>query len=386
MEWKRMKAPLLLGTLLILIYTAAQHVGSIWNCLGLLLGILEPFLLGAGVAFILNVPMRFFEKKLLAGLSKHPRLAGLRRPLSLLLVAVLVALVVYAVMSLLIPELINTVESIVRALPKAFDYVNGQLKNYGYDLSQYIQTSVFNDSPTQLKQQLDQMLNLALKGAVFSTNVIGVMYSTVLRFFFVVMFTIYFLFAKERLMRQFTRLGYAYLPEKRMDRVGEIATLTQTTFSSFITGQCLEAVILGVMFFLSMTLFQMPYVLLISVFISITALIPVIGAWLGCIVGALLILVNDPLKALGFVALFLCLQQIEGNLIYPHVMGNAIGLPSLWVLLAVVLGDGLLGIVGMLLFIPLTSVIYTLARQHVTKRLDAKGLQDKGFRVSSGGE
>ena len=153
-----------------------------------------------------------------------------------------------------------------------------------------------------------------------------------------------------------------------MDWLVDVCRRTQHTFASFMTGQCLEAVILGTMFFLTMTLFGMPYVLLISVFISIMALIPIIGAWVGCILGAFLILVSNPMQAVYFLILFLVLQQIEGNLIYPHVMGNAIGLPSIWVLFAVVVGEGLLGIVGMLLFIPLTSVIYALVRDSVARR------------------
>lgn len=374
---KRGKRDILwIGVLLILVYTLVQHAGSLWGFLQLLLGILQPFLLGAGFAFVLNVPMRFFEKHLLKGgfFEKHGKW---KRPLSLSLVAVLVAAVMYVVMSLLVPELISTIESIFRLLPKAFQLLSDWLKQYGYDLSQYIQSNIISTSPDQIKAQFDNVLNLALRGAVFSTGVIGAVYSSVLQFFFTVMFTIYFLFAKERLARQFTQAGYAYLPEKKFDRVREIGSLTQRTFSSFITGQCLEALILGVMFFVFMSLFRLPYVLLISVFIAITALIPVLGAWIGCIVGALLILMVSPMQALGFVALFLVLQQIEGNLVYPHVMGNAIGLPSIWVLLAVVLGEGLMGIVGMLLFIPITSVLYTLTKANVHRRLKARGLEEK---------
>lgn len=377
MEKRKFMAWLTLGTFLILIYTLFQHAGSVWSCFTMLLGIIQPFLFGVGLAFVLNVPMRFFERRALFFLDRHAWSEKWKRPLALLLVAALVALVVYAVTSLLVPELIRTIESILRLLPKAYNMVNEWLKQYGFDLSQYIQTSVFSDSPDQLRSQVESVLNLALRGAVYSTNVIGAVYSSVLQFFFTVMFTIYLLFAKERLRRQVFQVGYAYMPEDRMDRLGVIGGLTQRTFSSFITGQCLEALILGVMFFIAMSLFGMPYVLLISVFIAITALIPVIGAWLGCIVGALLILMADPMQALGFVILFLVLQQLEGNLIYPHVMGNAIGLPSVWVLLAVVVGQGLMGIIGMLLFIPLTSVIYALIKEHVGKRLDKRGLAEK---------
>ena len=221
----------------------------------------------------------------------------------------------------------------------------------------------------EMNAQIENMLDLALKGVAFSGTVIGTVYQNILSTFFTVMFTIYFLAAKERLAKQAQAVMRAYLKPAAVEEILRILHLVQRTFSSFITGQCTEAVILGGLFFVAMTLFHMPYPLLISIFIAVTALIPVIGAWIGCIVGALLILVNNPMMALWFVVMFLIIQQLEGNLIYPHVMGNAIGLPSIWVLFAVVLGEGLMGIVGMLLFIPLTSVAYALLKENVAKRL-----------------
>lgn len=373
MEKQRHRDFFFIVTVMIVIYTAVQHADLAWGLLLALLKILQPFLFGAGLAFILNVPMRFFETKVFGGMKKAK---SLRRPLSLLIVLLLVALVIYLMVALMAPEIKRAIESIILLAPKAFAKLNQWLLQYDIDLSEYVQSML--QTPDQIKNQLDQLLNLALKGAVFSTGVIGAVYSSVLQFFFTVMFMIYFLFAKERLQRQLTRVGYAYLPKKTMDRLLEVGSLILRTFSSFISGQCLEALILGGAFFLCMTIFRFPYALLISVFISVTALIPVLGAWIGCITGALLILMVDPMQALLFVVMFIALQQLEGNLIYPHVMGNAIGLPSLWVLLAVVLGEGLLGIVGMLLFIPLTSVIYTLLRQHVNQRLRERSLEHVG--------
>lgn len=284
---------------------------------------------------------------------------------------------VYAVISLLVPEIVATVESIFQMLPKAIERLNAFLEEKGYDLGNYLQTTFLGQSPEQLRERIGQVLDFAMKGAVYSTGVIGSLYSSLLQFCFTLMFTFFILFSKERLVKQFCKVGYAYLAEPRMDRLREVASISQRTFSSFITGQCLEALILSVMFFIAMTIFRFPYVLLISVFIGVTALIPVIGAWIGCFVGALLILMVNPMQALGFVVMFVMLQQVEGNLIYPHVMGNAIGLPSIWVLLAVVLGDGLLGVMGMLLFIPLTSVIYTLFREKVNQRIASRGLNNK---------
>ena len=169
-----------------------------------------------------------------------------------------------------------------------------------------------------------------------------------------------------------TKLFYAYLKEKHADEVMRICSLTYRTFSSFLTGQCLEAVILGLMFFIAMTVFRFPFAVLVGVLIAFTALIPIFGAFIGCGVGAFLILTADPKQALFFVVMFLIIQQIEGNLIYPKVVGGSIGLPAIWVLAAVTLGGSLFGVVGMLVFIPLVSVFYTLLKENVNKRLEEK--------------
>lgn len=191
-------------------------------------------------------------------------------------------------------------------------------------------------------------------------------------FLIALIFSFYILLQKERLARQARQVLYALLPERAADRTLDILRLTNRTFSSFLSGQCLEAVILGTLFVVAMTIFQMPYALLVGVLIALTALIPIVGAFIGCAVGALLILIVDPVKALMFVVLFLVLQQVEGNLIYPHVVGSSVGLPSIWVLCAVTLGGSLMGIVGMLVFIPLCSVLYALFRTYVKDRLVRK--------------
>ena len=165
---------------------------------------------------------------------------------------------------------------------------------------------------------------------------------------------------------------YAFLPEKKVEWCLEVCSLAAKSFSSFLTGQCVEALILGMMFFIAMSIFSMPYALLVGVLIAFTALIPIFGAFIGCIVGAFLILMVAPVKALIFVIMFLVLQQIEGNLIYPKVVGSSVGLPSIWVLAAVTIGGSLMGVVGMLIFIPITSVVYTLFRASVYKKLKSK--------------
>ncbi|MCI8599958.1 MAG: AI-2E family transporter, partial [Lachnospiraceae bacterium] len=209
-------------------------------------------------------------------------------------------------------------------------------------------------------------------GSVLSStvNVARTIISAVTTFFIAIVFSCYVLLQKERLGAQTEKLLHAIFEKKQVTYILHVCSLSHRTFSSFITGQCLEAVILGMMFFVSMSILRFPYALLVGVLVAFTALIPIFGAFIGCIVGAFLILVVNPMQALAFILLFLVLQQVEGNLIYPHVVGNSVGLPSIWVLVAVTVGGSLMGVMGMLIFIPLASVFYSLLREWVYKRLD----------------
>ena len=219
-------------------------------------------------------------------------------------------------------------------------------------------------------------------GALLSTGggLIGGVISGVSTFVIGLIFSFYILLQKETLARQGRQVLYALLPQRRAGQCLAVLRLANRTFSSFLSGQCLEACILGTLFVVSMTLFRMPYALLVGVLIALTALIPIVGAFIGCAVGAMLIAVTDPWKALMFIVLFLVLQQVEGNLIYPHVVGSSVGLPSIWVLAAVTLGGSLLGIAGMLFFIPLCSVLYALFRDFVKNRLQSRNVPARVWR------
>lgn len=348
------------------------NAGALLGFASRLLVILTPFWLGAALAFVLSVPLRFLEGRVLRFMDARPRLSHLRRPVALALLLALVALVAYVLMSLILPELGRTVSAVIRGIPNFIAQVDQWLQPYGVSVSSYLNASLSLPSAETLDAQIGDVIDFLLRGAALGGTVVTTLYQNIISTFFTVMFVIYFLAGKERLCAQVGRLLRVWVRDEVFERVMRVGLLAKQTFCGFITGQCLEALILGGMFFVAMSLLGMPYVLLISIFIAVTALVPVVGAWMGCIVGALLILLNDPLQALWFVVLFLFLQQIEGNVIYPRVMGNAIGLPSLWVLFAVVLGQGLFGIVGMLVFIPLISVLYALLREFVDHRLQRR--------------
>ena len=192
--------------------------------------------------------------------------------------------------------------------------------------------------------------------------------SSLSSFFIGFVFSIYLLFSKETLSKQLKITSQTLLGKEKTNKLCQIIKLSSDTFTSFITCQCLEACILGTMFVISMFILQMPYALLMGIIIAITALIPVFGAFIGCFIGIIMIGIVSPIQAVAFVVLFLVLQQIEGNFIYPHVVGNSVGLPSIWVFVAVIIGGHLMGILGMFLFIPLTSIIYTLFKEYIKSK------------------
>ena len=375
MEWNKqqVKGLLLVVCAGIAFYCILQNLGSVALAVGQILSMLSPFLLGGAMAFILNVPMRTIERGVFRGAA-----GKVRRPLSLLLTLIAVIGVLVLASCVIGPGIGEAASSITAQIPYAIQRLQNhleQLSAYLPQLQEYLGTLDFNWA-TISKRALE-IAQAWGSGLVNSGGVlIGGVVSGVSTFVIALIFSFYILLQKEKLSRQGRQVLYALLPERGADRALEILRLSERTFSSFLSGQCLEAVILGTLFVISMTIFRLPYALLVGVLISLTALIPIVGAFIGCAVGALLIAVTDPWKALLFIVLFLVLQQVEGNLIYPHVVGSSVGLPSIWVLAAVTLGGKLMGIVGILFFIPLCSVFYALFRGFVKDQLVQKQVPD----------
>ena len=301
------------------------------------------------------------------------------RPISLVLtIAVLIGVVVL-VMFVVIPELTKTVISLGKTIQTFIPEAQRFLEELFTDNSEV--RAWLDGLNLDLDQLVDQAVSFFQNGAGNILNstmsAIGSIVSGVTTFVIAFVFACYVLLQKEKLRVQVQKVLYAFLPENKVESFLEVCSLTSKTFSSFLAGQCVEALILGTMFFVVMSIINMPYALLVGVLIAFTALIPIFGAFIGCFVGAFLILMVDPLQALIFVIMFLILQQIEGNFIYPKVVGSSVGLPSIWVLAAVTVGGSLMGVVGMLIFIPIVSVIYTLFRASVYKRLRKKHREDK---------
>ena len=354
----------------ILLYWLLHETDRLGGYLQAAKAVFSPFIVGAALAVILNVPMRAIERSM-----RFVKNGKLRRGLAILSTIFCVLLVIAGVMYLIVPQVITTVESLVAQLPAFLTRVQTWVNDFLEDNPQLMQWVMENtDFATldwaSLIQKAVTVVGDSLAAIMDKTiSAIGSLSTGIFNAVMGIVFGLYCLARKEILARQCRRVLYSFLPEKISDEIIRIFRLTNATFSNFISGQCLEAVILGCMFAVSMLIFGMPYVPLVSVTIAVTALVPIVGAFAGCIVGAFFILVESPVLAFWFVIMFLVLQQIEGNLIYPRVVGTSVGLPGMWVLLAVAVGGDLMGVGGMLAMIPLASVLYTLAREITTKRL-----------------
>ena len=362
------------------LFVGLEHYAEVRAAVDTVFFVLTPFVIGAALAFILNVPMRAIEnlfRKIFAK-KKKPLPDVLYRGSALFITVIIFIGIITAILFLIIPEIGRTIYVIIERFPNfvkrmeaqmnqlAADYpaVSSYLNNYQIDWDQLAQNAV-----NFLKTAGGDLFGSAVG---FASSVAGVLINIMVG----IVFAVNILLQKNRLARQAKKIAYAYLKENKADQLMRVAKLSDDTFSHFLSGQGLESLIVIAMFIVSMSILQLPYALLISVLLGVMAFIPVVGPFIGCMLGTFFILIVDPVKALWFLILFVVLQQIEGNLIYPRVMGNSIGLPPMWVLVALVVGAFFTGIGGMLFFIPLASVVYVLFREAVEKRLIEKGVPE----------
>lgn len=363
---KQISELMILSAILIvlIIYIDKMFIG-----LNALIKILMPFLVGGAIAFAINIPMSFYERKLF----RNNKLIKAKRPICLVLSILSIVLVTIIVIVLVVPQLGKTLASLASTVPVFFDNILEELKvlfAQNPEIISYIEN--LESSTLNLDEIISKSIEIARNGVlnvlsstvILASSFIGGLVNFVIAF----VFSIYILLQKEKLSLQTDRVLKAYLPKKIYHIVIEVFRRLNQNFRNFITGQCTEAVILGSLFIITMTILKLPYAVMIGALIAFTALIPIVGAFIGCVVGAFLILMVSPIKALIFLILFLTLQQIEGNLIYPKVVGDSVGLPAIWVLAAVTIGGSLMGVSGMLLFIPIVATIYSLLRDDVNKR------------------
>lgn len=365
---------ILIITYIALIIFVLVNFEKILSILGYIINIFSPFIFGAIVAFVLNVLVNFIERKLFGKVKKKTWLK-IKRPLSIAISVVLVIFIIVFIMNLLIPQLKNSVSLFTDSLP-----------TYKEDIINIM--NKFNLEETTIKKVSDYLDNFGrvitdyIKGnskdvITVTTEVATSLIAIISKAVIAIVFAIYIIAQKETLKRQFNKLMSAYLKPRTVNRINKYASMANTTFSNFVTGQCLEALIFGSLCFLGMLVLRLPYATTIAVLLGFTALIPVFGAFIGTFLGAFLILMISPIKAIIFVVFILVLQQIEGNLIYPKVVGKSVGLPGIWVLLSVTIGASVGGILGMLIATPLCSLLYILLRQAVNDRINSNKIVNR---------
>ena len=362
-ERKRKLTKWLIGiaTVCILIFLGVQNIGSLAKAFYFCADIVMPLIIGCGIALIVNVPMDFFERNLWTKTQKK-LLRKIRRPIAFILALVLVFGIFTGVVAIVLPTLIDTVYVIVDLAVKLVNNLNSMSKDelaelpFGEMIKEVNWTKLIESAKSWLANSALTITNKAF-GTITS------LLSGIIDMFVSLVFASYILFGKERLARQFKHLVKVWLPEKFGNGLTHAASLLKVNFKSFIFAQFFEAVILGLLCFIGMLIFKFPYAAMISVLVGVTALIPIVGGFIGGGVGAFMMLAINPMEALWFLVFFIVLQQIEGNLIYPNVMGSRVNLPGMWILVAVTIGGGIGGPVGMLLSVPLASTAYALFKE-----------------------
>ncbi len=368
------KKILFISFCIIVMITVALNIGNVFRLLSAALTILTPVIGGFCAAFILNIVMKFFEERVFFFLKKRKKGAKFIRPLSLVSAFIVFLGAITVILLVIIPQVSQTAQSIVQGFPaftdRVLDFTENILERFDITRERISEILLGGEELiTKIGNFVKDNMNGFLQSAkTIGGSVVSVVINVVLSIFI----AFYFLLQKDLIINQCQRLAGAVLSQKVYNKTARILNLSNRAFANFISGQFIDAIILGVLCFIGMLIFRFPYPEVVAVLVGVSALIPILGAWLGGGISAVLILINNPIKALWFLVFLVVLQQLESNLIYPRVVGKQVGLPGVWVLLAVVIGTGVYGAFGALLAVPVASVAYTLLSDFVAYRNERK--------------
>ena len=371
----RFKSNLLLAACIIFLAYIFLNLNTVGNFISAIITMIKPFIIGICIAFVLNLPMCLLEEKVIGKLFnkvKNERIKGITRPVTLILTLIIIVGVIIGLILFVIPQLVESGSLLVKNIPHYIESFEAIMNNH---ISSQATLGEISDKLSSMGSDLLNILGGITESIISELlNITMGVTTTIINFILGVVIAIYILLGKEKLSLQTKKILYAFLGEKKADYIGKIADISNNKFSKFVIGQCLEAVILGAMCFLGMCIFKLPYALLISTIIGITALIPIFGAFIGIVPGVFIIFMISPVKALWFIVLIIAIQQIEGHLIYPMVVGNSIGLSAIWVLFAITVGGSIAGVVGILIGVPLFGVIYSVLGAITNERLKKKNI------------
>lgn len=373
----------------IILLVALMNIQPVWNVCKIFLGILSPFIWGLAIAFILNIFMTFYENKVFKSRKKESakikeknnktknivrkKKSGAKRTLSIMLSILTIIAVISIILTLIIPQFIEVIRNLISNIPSYLE----NLKNYGIEITEKVPeiNNYIQNIHIDTEALKNGIMNISKDVLSVTINQISGVFSGIVNFVIAIVFAVYVLANKEDLKIQAKKFVYARFNKEKADFIVKVSRLSRDSFRNFLTGQAKEAVILGVLCAIGMLILQIPYAGPIGALTALTAFIPIVGAFIGGFIGAVLIVAVDPIKAIIFIIFIIILQQIEGNLIYPHIVGKNIGLPSIWVLVAITIGGSLFGIIGMIVGLPIVSIIYAITMENTNERLKEKGLE-----------
>ena len=365
----------LLITYAIVLAYVFLNLDTVWNVVVTIIDLIKPFIIGICIAFVLNIPMKFFEEKVVGKLTKEK--SKLKRPLSLIITIVVLVGLIIGLMTFVIPQLAESCSTLVKNVPEYVDSLE-KFMNKNINSKELLSSDVIEEVYNKILSMGQNIIKIIgqVAGTIVSHALditVGVT-STIINIVMAFIVSIYILLSKEKLSNQIKKILYAYMKKENVIKFLKVSKIANIKFTNFVRSQVIEACILGVLCFIGMTICSMPYALLISTIIGVTALVPIFGAFVGAILSAFIVLMVSPIKVILFAIIFVVIQQIEGNLIYPFVVGNSIGLSALWVLFAITVGGNAFGVVGMLIGVPLFGVLYTLISITTNKRLEKRNI------------
>lgn len=365
----------LLITYAIVLAYVFLNLDTVWNVVVTIIDLIKPFIIGICIAFVLNIPMKFFEEKVVGKLTKEK--SKLKRPLSLIITIIVLVGLIIGLMTFVIPQLAESCSTLVKNVPEYVDSLE-KFMNKNINSKELLSSDVIEEVYNKILSMGQNIIKIIgqVAGTIVSHALditVGVT-STIINIVMAFIVSIYILLSKEKLSNQIKKILYAYMKKENVIKFLKVLKIANIKFTNFVRSQVIEACILGLLCFIGMKICSMPYALLISTIIGVTALVPIFGAFVGAILSAFIVLMVSPIKVILFAIIFVVIQQIEGNLIYPFVVGNSIGLSALWVLFAITVGGNAFGVVGMLIGVPLFGVLYTLISITTNKRLEKRNI------------
>lgn len=365
----------LLITYAIVLAYVFLNLDTVWNVVVTIIDLIKPFIIGICIAFVLNIPMKFFEEKVVGKLTKEK--SKLKRPLSLIITIVVLVGLIIGLMTFVIPQLAESCSTLVKNVPEYVDSLE-KFMNKNINSKELLSSDVIEEVYNKILSMGQNIIKIIgqVAGTIVSHALditMGVT-STIINIVMAFIVSIYILLSKEKLSNQIKKILYAYMKKENVIKFLKVSKIANIKFTNFVRSQVIEACILGLLCFIGMKICSMPYALLISTIIGVTALVPIFGAFVGAILSGFIVLMVSPIKVILFAIIFVVIQQIEGNLIYPFVVGNSIGLSALWVLFAITVGGNAFGVVGMLIGVPLFGVLYTLISITTNKRLEKRNI------------